>query len=228
MPATRREFLDRLAVGAAALGGLPMALGAATWPRDDAPAPRAGAEWDVSWASRLRGKHKVVFDVPEVESGYGVWRASIWAKQYQDVLGTPARDLAAAVVLRHNGIVLAMRQPYWDEYGVGKERQVTHPVTSEPTDRNPVLLSSRRGEVPAELDPVALDQFLARGGVALACDLALQEYIMQPIQKKHGVSAEEARKRALALMVPGVILQPSGIFAVVLAQEAGCSYVRAS
>ncbi|HEU4565248.1 MAG TPA: hypothetical protein VFS05_11385 [Gemmatimonadaceae bacterium] len=227
MPSTRREFLDRLAVGAA-LGALPVALGAATWPRDHEPAPHAAGDWDVSWSGRLRGKHKVVFDVPEVESGYGVWRASIWEKQYQQVLGTPARDLSAAVVLRHNGIVLAMQQPYWDEYGVGKEWKVTHPVTAEPTDRNPALLSSARGEVPAELDAVALDRFLARGGIALACDLALQEYVVAPIQKKHGVSAEEARKRALALMVPGVIVQPSGIFAVVLAQDAGCSYVRAS
>jgi hypothetical protein len=29
-------------------------------------------------------------------------------------------------------------------------------------------------------------------------------------------------------MLPGVILQPSGIFAVVLAEEAGAHYVRAS
>jgi hypothetical protein len=29
-------------------------------------------------------------------------------------------------------------------------------------------------------------------------------------------------------MVPGVILQPSGVFAAVRAQEAGCHYVRAS
>jgi hypothetical protein len=29
-------------------------------------------------------------------------------------------------------------------------------------------------------------------------------------------------------MVPGVIRQPSGVFAAVLAQDTGCRYVRAS
>ena len=40
--------------------------------------------------------------------------------------------------------------------------------------------------------------------------------------------AEEARKTVLANLVPGVIVMPSGIFAVTRAQEAGCQYIRAS
>src|SRR5919199_382269 len=79
MNTTRREFLDQLAVGAAAFGGLPLALGAAAQSLDAEPAPRRAPDWDLSWVSRLAGKHKAVFDVPEVESGYGVWRASVWA-----------------------------------------------------------------------------------------------------------------------------------------------------
>jgi len=42
------------------------------------------------------------------------------------------------------------------------------------------------------------------------------------------VSEDEARKRGIAMMVPGVILQPSGVFACIRAQEAGCTYVKAS
>jgi hypothetical protein len=225
---TRREFLDHLAVGAAALGGLPLALGASTGALHAASAPpRTSSDWDLSWPGKLTGKHKAVFDVPEVDSGYGVWRASIWAKQYQNVLGIPASDLSAAVVLRHNGIVLAMQQPFWDKYGIGKVKKVVHPVTLEPTDRNPALLSSSRGDLPADFDALALDKFIARGGVALACDLALQDCIAL-IQAKDKVSAEAARKQAIDMLVPGVILQPSGVFAVIRAQEAGCTYVRAS
>jgi hypothetical protein len=227
MNTTRREFLDQLAVGAAAFGGLPLALGAAAQSLDAEPAPRRAPDWDLSWVNRLAGKHKAVFDVPEVESGYGVWRASVWAKQYQDVLGIPAGDISTALILRHNGIVLAMQQGFWDKYGIGKAKHVTHPVTTKPTDRNPALLSSARGEVPAQFDAFALDKFIARGGIALACDLALQDCI-ELIQKKDGVSAEAARKQAIGWLVPGVILQPSGVFAVVRAQEAGCTYVRAS
>jgi intracellular sulfur oxidation DsrE/DsrF family protein len=45
---------------------------------------------------------------------------------------------------------------------------------------------------------------------------------------KDGISAEEARKIAIAHMVPGVILQPSGVFAAVRCQEAGSAYVKSS
>ena len=228
MSTTRRQFLDRLAAGTAALGGLPLALGATAGMLDAAALPGASsANWDLSWVAKLTGKHRTVFDVPEVESGYGVWRASIWMAQYESVLGIPARDMSAAVVLRHNGIVLAMDQAFWDRYGIGKAKNVLHPVTQEPTDRNPVLLSSARGEQPAQFDRFALDKFLARGGVALACDLALADCV-QLIASKDGLAPEAARAKAIGHLVPGVVLQPSGVFAAIRAQEAGCQYLRAS
>lgn len=223
MSTNRREFVGH-AAGAALFGVMPLALtptGAA------ASAPTSSDEWDVSWANGLTGKHKAVFDCPEIESGYGVWRASIWARQYQEVLGAKPNELSTVVILRHNGIVLAMQQSFWDKYKIGETKKVMHPVTVQPTDRNPVLLSSARGEAPANVDPYALDKFIARGGVALACNLALQDCV-DLIKTTDGVTPEEARKRAIAAMVRGVILQPSGVFAAVRAQEVGCSYVRAS
>lgn len=228
---SRRDFIDRLALGTAAIGGLSLGLGAIpTALRAAVPTPLAGATnttWDVRWTERLTGKVKTVFDVPEVESAYGVWRASIWAKQYEAVLGTPVRDMSTALVLRHNAIVLTMQQAFWDRYGIGKLKGITHPATLEPTDRNPALLASSRGEVPAAYDEFALDRFIARGGVVLACDLALRDCVAI-IAREEKVGAEEAHARAVALMVPGVILQPSGIFAVLRAQQAGALYVRAS
>lgn len=241
MAESRREFIDRIALGAAAMGGLSLGLGAV--PRElraeFAPgvARSAGAsagatalnpnEWDTRWPQKLTGKIRTVFDVPEVESGYGVWRASIWAAQYNAVLGTPVADMSTALVLRHNAIVLAMQQSFWDEYGIGKSKGVTHPVTQEPTDRNPALLASSRGEQPADFDSFALTPFMERGGVVLACDLALRDCIGL-IEKTKKVSAEEARRQAIAMLVPGVILQPSGVFAAFLAQQAGAMYIRAS
>src|SRR5690606_32520252 len=95
---------------------------------------QAKLEWDVRWPSRLTGTVRTVFDVPEVESGYGVWRASIWSRQYETVLQTRPRDMSTALVLRHNAIVLAMQQEFWDRYAIGRRKQVTHPATLEPTD----------------------------------------------------------------------------------------------
>ena len=176
---------------------------------------------------RITGKYRAIFDVPEIDSGYGVWRASIWGKQYMDVLGAKPNELSPVLVLRHNGIQLAMQQPYWDKYGIGKEKNVLHPVTQQGTDRNPALLSSSRNEVPAMFDDAALDKFIARGGIVLACNLALQD-VVEAIQRKDNTSEADARKQAISFMVPGIILQPSGVFAAIHAQDAGCKYIRAS
>jgi len=225
MSLDRRDFVGRLAAGAL-LAGMPLPIDASVRALAQTH-PEQAEEWDVSWVKRLTGKYRAVFDVPEIDSGYGVWRASIWGRQYQEVLGAKPNELSAVVVLRHNGIQLAMQQAYWDKYAIGKEKNVVHPITQQGTDRNPVLLASSRGEVPAMFDDAALDRFIARGGIALACNLALQD-VVEAIQKKDNVSADEARKQAIASLVPGVILQPSGVFAALHAQDAGCKYLRAS
>jgi hypothetical protein len=216
MQQSRRDFLDRLALGAATLAALPIPL-----PLAAAPAP--DGKWDLSWVQRIAGKHRVVLDVPEIDNAYGVWRASIWASQYQEVLGAQPRDLSTVLVLRHNAIFLAMREAFWQQYGVGKAKGAMHPVSRTATDRNPALLA----DVPAPFDALALDKLIARGGIVLACNLAFDEPI-EMINAKDGLGDEAARARAIEMHVPGVTLQPSGIFAVIRAQEAGCLYVRAS
>lgn len=227
---TRRHFIDRLATGSLALGGLALASSVAPDIAHAAAAirPRQGqGGWDTSWTDKLTGRVRTVFDVPEIESAYGVWRASIWARQYEAVLGVPAAQLSTALVLRHNAIVLAMTQEFWDKYGVAAQAKATHPLTGEPATHNPALLGAAQGVG----DPYAqfsLTAYLARGGVALACDLALQDMVAL-VAAKDGVSAEVARTRALAGLVPGVILQPSGVFAVLRAQETKQAlYIRAS
>ena len=224
----RREFLGRVAAGAM-LGAMPLSGIASAFA---GPEPTRGVAepddtWDLSWVGRVTGKYRAVFDVPEIDSGYGVWRASLWVQQYTEVLKARPTEMSPVLVLRHKGIALAMTQAFWDSYGVSKQEPVLHPITQQGTDRNPALLSSTRGEVPADFDAVALDKYLGRGGIALACNLALDDMIAL-VSKKDGASAEVARKTAIAGLVPGVILQPSGVFAALHAQDAGCKYLRAS
>src|SRR5262245_40792638 len=216
MTASRREFITS-AAGSLFLGGLPE------------PQAPAAKQWDLSWVRKITGKHKVVLDVPEVDSAYGVWRASFWIQQYSDVLGVPPKDSTSVLVMRHNGIVLAMNQTFWDQYGIGKAKNVIHPVTEKPIGRNPALLSSKNPEdqLPPMFDDFALDRFISRGGIALGCSLAL-DACSQMIAEKDRIALDAARKKAESFLLPGVVIQPSGIFAVIRAQEAGCAYVRAS
>lgn len=226
MSETRREFLERVTGGAAALGALPLAAPFDAAEFERAAHTQAQQTWDVSWAKRVTGKHRAVFDVPEIESGFGVWRASVWMSQYRAALGTAEKDLRTVLILRHNAIVLAMSQAHWDEYGLGQELKVTHPLTSAVTDKNPALLGERDG-VPAPFSEFALDRFMARGNIVLACDLAFADCVRR-VKARHNLSDADARIRAVVGLVPGVSLQPSGVFAAVRAQEAGAVYVRAS
>jgi hypothetical protein len=224
MSLDRRDFVGRLAAGAL-LAGIPMPVDAV---RALSASQRESAEeWDLSWVKHLTGKYRAIFDVPEIDSGYGVWRASIWGQQYMEVLHAKPNELSAVLVLRHNGIQLAMQQSYWDKYGIGKEKNVLHTITQQGTDRNPALLSSSRNEVPAMFDDAALDKFIGRGGIVLGCNLALQD-VVEAIQKKDNSSEADARKQAIGFLVPGVVIQPSGVFAALHAQDAGCKYIRAS
>jgi hypothetical protein len=225
MTLDRRDFVGRVAASAL-LAGLPLPIDASVRALSQSRSTRA-EEWDLSWVKRVTGKYRAIFDVPEIDSGYGVWRASIWGQQYVEVLGAKPNELSSVLVLRHNGIQLAMQQAYWDKYAIGKEKNVLHPVTQQGTDRNPALLSSTRSEVPAMFDDAALDKFIGRGGIVLACNLALQD-VVEAIQKKDNASEADARKQAIGFMVPGVVLQPSGVFAALHAQDAGCKYIRAS
>jgi hypothetical protein len=227
----RRQFIGNLTTGAMALGGLGLGLAALPDSLAAAPMPAGtgplGSEWDTAWTSRLTGRVRTVFDVPEVESGFGVWRASIWAAQYRQILGIAESELSTSLVLRHNAIVLAMQQSAWDRYGLAEMFKATHPVTDQPTRRNPALIGAEDGLGQPHAS-FALPEFIKRGGVALACDLALA-VVAAHMAKVDGVTEAVAKERAVAALVPGVILQPSGVFAVLHAQrEAGALYIRAS
>lgn len=227
MPSTRREFLNQVGSTAAALSALPLALqtlGAMDAPRTAAAPP---GDYDLTWPAKLNTTHRALFDLASIDSGHSVWRATLWESQYIEFLGAKQEELSSVMVIRAEAIPLAMQQKFWDTYHIGKSMNVLHPLTQQPTDRNPALLSSTRNEVPAALDSLALDQYIARGGIVLACNQAFSE-IVAVIVKGEKVSPEEARSRALALLVPGVKMQPSGVFAVIRAQEAGAHYIKGS
>ncbi len=241
MSSDRRQFLQRLAVGAAAVSSVPSLLHAA--PRlgepnpdpidtlaaefDDATLTAADPEWDTSWTKKVTGKHRALFDVPGVSGGAGVFRAGLWAKQYADVFKMPASELSAVIVLRHEGIILAMNQAFWDEYKVGKRNKVRD-GDDKKTTKNPVLAPpTEAGKPEPAFNAYMLEQQIARGVVVLACNLAFGGCV-RAVMKQDKTPQPEARAKAISMLVPGIILQPSGIFADVLAQQSGCAFVAAS
>lgn len=219
---SRREFLLRTGA-ASALWGVAGAFD--PFSLEAAPAV-SSADWDVTWAQRITGRHRAVFDAAEVEGSAGVRRAAAWVAQYQTVLKLARAEITPVIIIRHNAVVLGFSHAFWTRYGVGARYQVTHPMTGARTDRNPALFDESDG-LPPGTGASTLTSQIAGGAIVLACDLALRG-VTALVREADKTSEEEARRIALEAMLPGVILQPSGVFAAVLAQEAGCAYVRAS
>jgi hypothetical protein len=231
MPATRREFIGSIAA-TSMLAALPVSLPVA------APVPLRERErsalglvsaddtkWDLSWVDRLRGKSRAVFDSPNVGEGGALFRAVLWREQHEKVLGTPRADLTPVVVVRHEAIPLVMNDEFWDHLGTGKDVKWKDEKTGKWTKKNP--LSGSAPDAPPQLKDYNIPAFIASGGIVLACNLAFGEIIGQYMDKDK-VGKDEATTRAKAHLLPGVILQPSGFFAVLKAQDEGCKYMLGS
>lgn len=234
MSANRRDFLQRLAVGGVAASVLPGTLHAAGTVRDESPAfnelhaPEQQAQtWDTTWPSRITGKYRAVFDVPLLEGGSGVWRAGLWRNHYRDFMKAEPADISPVLVIRHSAIPFIMTQEFWETYEVAKTREILHPMTEKKTMRNPVLMNAEVDKLPPTYANMTLDKQMELGTIVIGCNMAFFA-MTSLVAKKDKVSNSEARTKALSMMLPGVILQPNGIFGLTLAQENGCSFIAAS
>lgn len=220
----RREFLGWL--GATAMVGTAPAMLVGALPGTAAAAaPRpASRDWDMSWMGRITARHRAVFDAPDLSEGDPLLRAVVWGRQYQEVFGVRPEDTSRVLVLRHLGIHFAMNDAYWARFPIGSETGFVD-GSGKGLTVNPVL--SARDEVPEPFRHMTLEAFQQSGGITLACHLALTHYVV-PRYVATGMSEEQALAAAMRDLVPGVIMQPSGIFAVSVAQDAGCRYVPVS
>jgi hypothetical protein len=228
MSTDRREFLGTLM----AAGAAPMLIGKPTGRHDPAnlpsyrPTALATSPWDVSWVDKLTGKHRALFDSVEHSMGLALLRALIWMNDNKEVYGTTPADTNAVVVLRHNAIWLIMDDEFWAHHKIGAITKIDDPATKQPVARNPVLGPNLIG-FPAAMADDSLKKALASATV-LACNLAFNLQVVPRVKADLKLDDAQAREMALKHVVPGVILQPSGVFAVVRAQEAGCQYILAS
>ena len=223
---TRRSFLGLAGAGALA------AAGAGSTPLFASPArsSRPGAlptsdKWDMTWVDRLKGKHKAVFDSPEVSDGAALFRAMVWADQLKEVYGTPRSDVSSVVVVRHMAMPLVMNDEFWKRFNIGKQVKMKDPATHRWYAKNPVMTTPP--DTPPAFANYNVPSFQADGGIILACGMAFQGAVAR-FAAADKLSHEDADKRAREHLLPGVILQPSGIFAVLTAQEAGCNYALGS
>ncbi len=217
MEIQRRAFLG--SVGAGALAASREAQASA------APAA-AGSKWDVSWAERLNRKHRAVFDSTAFANGGGLFRAVVWKHEYKEVYGTAPEDMNAVLVVRRDAVWLAMNDAFWKTYDVGQAQDFKAKEPGKFRTTNPVASASPNA--PPEFADMTIPKFVAGGDVVLACHRAFGEVVALVKKADKLATDEEAEAKARTFVLPGVILQPSGVFATLRAQEAGCQYILAS
>lgn len=228
MTTPRRDFLSLLGVGGFAATGslhLPIDGGGDPYVKSD--------KWDMSWIKRVNGKARGVFDIVSAASSGGWPRVALWHDQASEVYGG-AKNISAVAVIRHAGITLAANDAYWEEFkpgtGGGRGRggapaadsaaaNAAPPPPAAPM-RNPI--GTPKPGATADSKVGTITEFIAAGGIVLACNMAFSVSIKPNVARAKNLTGDAADAAARAYLIPGVILMPSGVFALIAAQQAGC------
>ena len=214
------------APGSAAPGSAaPSATAAAT-----GTAPAAHHDWDLSWTTRVASAatHKQVFDAPEIADGTGLHQLRMFYVNYKEVYNSADADLGAILVVRHIAIPMVLNDAMWAKYPfIAKKAKLKDPTTNEWALRNPFLNAKKDDKYSLIWPDGGLDTLIGRGAIVLACNMALGGFAQQTATKTKQ-SGDVVKKEFTDNLVPGVTLVPSGIFGVIRAEQAGCSYIRAT
>jgi len=224
MTQDRREFLGTLAA-AGLLGRTVGTVGTDGQEGDGGPMPASGAtaasEWDLSWSTRLGGPHRGAFDWFQPNASAGLWRAAVWKHQVVEAFGVTADQVGAVLVIRHGAIPMIMGDEFWIRHQLGKLRKVKDPLTNKIAERNPYRSSANAAKPPPPEQDYSIEAFLKNGGIVLACGFAFG-FMVSLEAKLQEKKAAEVRAEVLQQVIPGIIVQPSGFFALLEAQRNGC------
>lgn len=218
----RRGFLGRLAAASLALGVggvLPARL------RAESPdSPLDADDPDVErWLDGVKGRHRQVFDAVTPNDGLALAFAMVFLNSNNEANRLKDDALNAVVVLRHTAIPIALTDPIWAKYELGKAFGIKDPKTNEPATRNPYY-HPRAGDL--HFPDMAVEKLQRRGVIFGVCNVALT--VLSGMRAKEaGTTPEAAKAEWTAGIIPGMTIVPAGVWAVNRAQEHRCTYCYA-
>jgi intracellular sulfur oxidation DsrE/DsrF family protein len=166
--------------------------------------------------NRITGRHKMVFDAPEVNSGMPVVWPRVWLNGNAENYGTTDQQNSGVVILRHAAIPLAMVDALWAKYNLGQVFEIKE--GDAPATRNIFAKT-----LPLPLPGTGVEQLLAKGVMFGVCNVALTIY-SGAVAQKMGLDAATVKADWVAGLIPGCQVVPSGVLAVARTQEKGCGY----
>jgi len=217
----RRQFLEQLGVMAVAVSA-PRYVSPESPPVEPEHSPQS--PWDMSWVERVTAaKYRAVFDANNIADGFALDLAVDFMDKFKEVYNTRDEETRAVVVMRQLGTPMALKDELWERYAIGEERKITDPATKAPARRNPFYRAAPG--MSADVAASKLENLLARGLIVLVCNRAAMNFASS-LAEKTKRNIEEVRADVRLGLVPGALLMPDGIFALIRAQNAGCAFMR--
>ena len=218
----RRDFLRQASLLAAgSVAAAPLLAQGGT------PAPAQGtSEWDMSWTTRVTGRHKMCFDAHKISDGVCLHQVRSFLAGYGTVFNLTDADVTAVLVFRHAAIPMVFGDALWADGKLAEEESLKDPATGEPAKRNPFINIAPGSRFHSMWPDGALDTLISRGVIVLACDLAMRNYGGR-ISQWRQIPRQDALDLTYRNIIPGVYRMPTGIFATSHAQSLGCGTLNA-
>jgi len=218
----RRKFLGALGTSATA-----MSIASLITPLQQlhaAPGLTADDADPDEWFKKIKGKHRIVFDVTQPHEIYPF----AWPRVFlltNEATGTPAKENSVVVVLRHTAIPYAFEDRLWSTYNFGEVFKADDPATKKPAVRNPFWKPAKGAfKVPGIGEvQIGINELQDSGVMFCVCNAAITVYsaVVADGMKK---DAAEVKKDWESGLLPGIQVVPSGVWAVGRAGEHGCTY----
>ena len=178
--------------------------------------------WDTSWLDKLAtAQYRVVFNASEIADGAAMYYATAFLDDFRAAHGTTDTNTRPVIVFRRLGTVMAFNDTMWDRYRI--EAKADGSATQTSPHRNNYW-KAQPGASP-ESAAAKLEPLTARGLISLVCNIATNN-VGRSLAEKHHLDVETVRNDLKANLIPGAVLVPSGIYALIRAQNAGCAYMQ--
>jgi hypothetical protein len=210
---TRRTFISQLGAGAAASFL-------------DADELRAGTDsaktstWDTSWIDKLKSaEFRVVFNASEISDGIAMDYASAFLNDYRELHGTTDAQTRPVIIFRRLGTPMAFNDAMWEKYAIGEDTKIMDSATKAPAKRNVFWKAGPGGDGSNKIETLN-----GRGLISLVCNIATNNW-GRGFAERFKLDVAAVQKDLKENLVPGAILVPSGIYALIRAQNAGCAWM---
>lgn len=233
----RRGFLAKIGTGLAAVGlatlSSPLQLFSQQKPM--AEKKMAAGTGPDQWFKQIKGSHRVVYDAPRPHDIFPFAWPRVFLTSNQ-ATGTPETDCGVVVVLRHNAIGYAFKDPIWAKYNLAEAfKAQDHGPAFKAADaavatktRNPFWNTNPGDFMVPGIGAVSIGikDLQASGVMFCVCNAAITVNATA-IASRMNMKPEDVLNEWRQELIPGIEVVPSGVWALGRAQENGCQYIFA-